>query len=133
MQLEEGVVLEIVAEGKRARVRVGRHEECTGCGACGAAHHAVADVRSNSFCLKPGMRVCFALSDHSVVLGAFIVFIVPLALAALGGFACWLAVPSDFAAVCGAVCGALFGILLVRLFDRRVQEQQPYVVEIIRN
>ena len=35
--------------------------------------------------------------------------------------------------VCGAVCGALFGILLVRLFDRRVQEQQPYVVEIIRN
>ena len=36
MQLEEGVVLEIVAEGKRARVRVGRHEECTGCGACAA-------------------------------------------------------------------------------------------------
>ena len=133
MQLEEGVVLEIVAEGKRARVRVGRHEECTGCGACGAAHHAVADVRSNSFCLKPGMRVRFALPDYSVVLGAFIVFIVPLALAAVGGFACGLVLDSDLAAVGGAISGALLGMLLVRLFDRRMQERQPYVAEIIRD
>lgn len=132
MQLEEGVVAE-AAEGNCVRVRVGRHEECTGCGACGAARHAVVLVRGNGFCLKPGMRVRFALPDHSVVLGAFIVFIVPLVLAALGGFACGIAADNDLAAVCGAVCGALLGMLLIRCFDRRVQKRQPYVVEIIRD
>lgn len=130
MQLEEGVVIEAVIADS-VRIRVGRHEECSGCGACGAVRQAVVVAQDGGYSLQPGMRVRFAMPEHSVVLGAFVVFMLPLVLAAVGGLLGWLALWSDVAVVCGAVVGALLGMMLVRLFDRRAQRRQPYVVEIL--
>lgn len=81
MNKEEGVIIE--TDGKIAKVRVGRHENCTACGACASAKNVVIEAR-NEVGAKIGERVKFIAPKENIILGAFMVFVFPLVFAGFG-------------------------------------------------
>ncbi len=142
MKQEEGVVLE-VSDGL-ARVRVGRHSDCISCGACAGAQNIVVDA-VNRLGAEPGQRVRFELQEEQVLTGAFVVFILPLLAAGIGGLAGW-----QFGIMQGmdtlnlesltnpAIGGALLFFLLslfgVKLYDRKAgrnRQKKPVIIEIL--
>lgn len=78
---ELGTVIE--TEGETAQVKVGKHAECSACGACASAKNAVVTV-SNKIGAKIGDRVKFETPDENILLGAFMVFMFPLVFTAIG-------------------------------------------------
>lgn len=145
MEEQEGTVVEV--KNGWAVVRVGRHEECTGCGACGAARQQMVEAR-DELGTHPGTRVRFRMPRHSVALGAFVVFALPLLLAGLGGVLGFMlsAGPEAFfagaaaqemalgekaATIGGAIVGTLVGLRGIKWFDRKVAGRQPYLTAII--
>lgn len=131
---EEGFVV-AVADGV-ATVRVGRHAECSSCGACGAARQAVVEA-CDDIGAKAGDHVRFTVPEHSVVLGSLIVFAVPVALALVLGVCGALVEGGGTVAngtlggLVGAAVGLAIGGGIVRWFDRRAAAQQPRIVEIL--
>ena len=136
MKTEQGLVLEV--HGDIARIRVGRHNDCSACGACASAQNMVLEAL-NPLQAKPGQRVRFEMKEANVLQGAFMVFVMPLLCAALGGLFGWQAGmtwqwDATKAAVFGAVVFFLFSLLGVKLFDRSVAKKQslkPVIVEIL--
>ncbi len=143
MKQEEGFVLEL--RGDLAHIRVGRHEECVSCGACGGAQQVTIDA-VNGLGAQPGQRVRFELRETNVLAGAFMVFILPLLAAGLGGLLGWQAGLSygleglgqeNFRnpAVLGAVIFFLLSLFAVKLYDRRAgrnRQLKPVIVEILK-
>ena len=136
MKQEQGLVVD-VREGI-AQVKVGRHEECTGCGACPSSQHVMVDA-VNPLGAKPGQRVRFEMQEEHVLLGAFVVFIMPLIAAGVGGFLGWqIGMAQGMEETQSIVTGALFlfliSLLAVKLFDRRAARNQnlkPVIIEIL--
>jgi sigma-E factor negative regulatory protein RseC len=133
---EQGVVIEV--EGDMVKIQVGRHSDCTNCGACPASQHIIIDA-VNKPGAKKGQRVAFEVRETSVLKGAFMVFVLPLLAAALGAFLGWQAGGAwgydlTYAAVIGAVLVFVLSLGGVKLFDRSVagdQSMKPVVVEIL--
>ncbi len=142
MKQEEGVVLEV--NDGLARIRVGRHSDCISCGACAGAQNVVLEA-VNRLGAEPGQRVRFELQEEQVLTGAFVVFILPLLAAGIGGLAGW-----QFGIIQGMdtlgresltnpiIGGALLFFLLslfgVRIYDRRAgrnRQKKPVIVEIL--
>lgn len=136
MKQEQGMVMS-VADGL-AHVKVGRHEDCSGCGACASSRNVFVDA-VNRVGAQPGQRVRFAVQEEKVLLAAFMVFVLPLLAAALGAAAGWQAALSygweeDYAMGIGALVFFLLSWLLVRCYDRRVsrnQQGKPVIIEIL--
>lgn len=78
---EEGLVIEAI--GEIAKIKAGRHNECSSCGACPGDNAMVLSVR-NCAGAKPGQRVAFEVKDTNMLKSAFIVFVLPLIAIALG-------------------------------------------------
>ena len=136
MKQEQGLVMDV--EGRIARVKVGRHEECTGCGACPSSRHVTVDA-VNDLGAKPGQRVRFEMREEQVLLGAFVVFLLPLLSAGLGALFGWqmslaLGMEETVGTVAGAAVFFLMSLLGVKLFDRRAaknQQMKPVIIEIL--
>ncbi len=136
MKQEQGIVVEV--KGDIAHVKVGRHEECTGCGACPSSRHVMVDA-VNGLGAKPGQRVRFEMREEHVLVGAFVVFIMPLAAAGIGAAVGWQVgmlqgMEETTSMAAGAVLFFLLSLLGVKLFDRqasRNQKMKPVIVEIL--
>ncbi|SFT66958.1 positive regulator of sigma(E), RseC/MucC [Selenomonas sp. GACV-9] len=136
MKQEQGLVVEVY-DGL-AKIKVGRHAECTSCGACPSSRQVMVEA-VNSLGAQPGQRVRFALQEQDVLVGAFVVFVLPLLGAGLGAVAGWwlapsLSLPEAQGSVGGAVIALVLALAFVRSFDRRVarrQEMKPVIVEIL--
>ena len=144
MKQEEGVVLEV--NDGLARIRVGRHSDCISCGACAGAQNVVVDA-VNRLGAEPGQRVRFELQEEHVLRGAFVVFILPMLAAGIGGIIGWqlgliwhmesihhesLANP----AIGGALLFFLLSLFCVKLYDRKAgrnRQIKPVITGIIRN
>ena len=136
MKQEQGLVVEVY-DGL-AKIKVGRHAECTSCGACPSSRQVMVEA-VNKIGAHPGQRVRFVMQEQNVLVGAFVVFVLPLLAAGLGAAAGWLLAPSlSVSAAQGSAGLALVALVLalgfVRSFDRRVarrQEMKPVIVEIL--
>ncbi len=136
MKTEQGWVIE--ADGSMAKIRVGRHADCSSCGACASAQNMVIDAL-NPLAARPGQRVRFEMKETNILQGAFMVFVMPLLCAALGGFLggkagmAW-GWDTTQAAVLGAVLFFVFSLIGVKLYDKAVGKRQnlkPVIVEIL--
>ena len=136
MKQEQGIVLE--TEGSTAKVRVGRHEECGSCGACGGAKHVVVEA-ANPVDAKAGDKVRFEFREENVLTGAFVVFILPLLFGAMGAVIGHFASPfldenCSLPYVVGALIFFLIALVIVKRFDRKAAKNQalkPVSVEIL--
>ena len=136
MKQEQGIVLETI--GEMAKVRIGRHEECGSCGACAGARQVVVDT-VNPLGAEVGQRVRFEFREENVLTGAFVVFVLPLILGAVGAVIGHLVAPvleadGSLPYVLGALVFFLLALVLVRKFDRRAAKNQalkPVIVEIL--
>lgn len=136
MKQEQGLVIEV--HDGMARIKVGRHEECTGCGACPSSRHVMVEA-VNRVGAQPGQRVRFELREQHMLLGAFVVFVLPLLAAGAGAVLGWLIGPgagvgADYAAPAGAAALFVLSLPAVKYFDRRAgrnQELKPVILEIL--
>lgn len=138
MKEEEGLVIAVDEKRRTATVKIGKHDECVECGACGGSRHVVVEAL-NSLGAEAGQRVRLRSSEQNMLLGAFVTFIMPLLLAGLGGLLVSLAGGSAASGAYmpmagGALLGFLLGVVLVKRYDRHVSGQaslQPEITEIV--
>lgn len=133
---EQGIVVGV--KGNIAHVKVGRHEECTGCGACPSSQRVMVDA-VNGIGAQPGQRVRFEMREEHVLLGAFVVFLMPLIAAGIGGAIGWQlgmqrGTEEPWSAVAGALISFGLSLLGVKFFDRQASKDQnmkPVIIEIL--
>jgi positive regulator of sigma E activity len=114
-----------------------QHPACSGCGACGAGAAAPIFYRGE---LPPGLEegdLCeLAIEAPSPVLAAFVLFIMPLLLAAGGAFLGYrlllarLGLPA--APLAGAIAGLLVSIMLSAAISKAAAARSRGVVSITR-
>ena len=83
---EEGIIIEI-SKSNIAKVKVGRHNECKNCGACPGDSSVVIEAK-NLLGAKTGQRITFQMKETNMLMAAFVVYIAPLIVVALGVI-CW--------------------------------------------
>ena len=127
--MEEGIIIE--EKGEYATVKVGRHENCTACGACASARNVVIDA-SNPIGAKKGDRVRFTTKKENILTGAFMVFVFPLIFAALGAvfaFYCFDEYIAQF-----SVLFFLISLFFVKMYDTKKgkeMESKAKIIEIV--
>ncbi|MBR2215003.1 MAG: SoxR reducing system RseC family protein [Selenomonadaceae bacterium] len=137
MREEQGTV--IGTADKLAQIKVGRHSDCSGCGGCSGSRNLILEA-VNDLGAKNGDRVRFVLQEERMLLAAFVVFVLPLLLAAVGGFIGYRwsltgEVWGSEATFCGAALFFLLGLLCVKWYDRRVEKSKaakPRIVAVMR-
>ena len=138
MKIEEGTILSIEKDGM-AEVKVGRHSDCMACGACPGAQHIVVKAL-NPVGAQVGEHVRFEVREVNVVIGAFVCFIMPLIVAAIGAFAgYWYSEMNQIdyvqPAIIGGIVGFLVGAVGVKLFDRSLTNDinaKPKIIEVCK-
>jgi len=136
---EEGLVIGVNKKRRSATIKVGRHDECTECGACAGRQHLTVEA-SNKLGAKAGQRVRFQMYERQLLKGAFITFIMPLILAGIGAFLGWLAgrgteLGSYVPSVCTGAAGFMCGVVLLKRYDQKVsarEQELPVITEILR-
>ena len=136
MKTEEGTVVSILENGE-AEVKVGRHSDCIACGACPGAEHIVVKAL-NPIGAKVGQHVRFEMREINIVIGAFMCFIMPLLVCAIGAIgAHYLAVANGYdttqTSIIGGIIGFVVGVIGVKLFDRSLTNDvkaKPKITEI---
>lgn len=140
MKQEQGMVLE--TSGGMAKIRVGRHAACISCGACASSRHVMVEA-VNALGARPGQRVLFFMQEQYILTGAFIVFVLPLLAAGVGGLAGWEtalhwaaddAAMHFYGAAAGGVCFFLLSLGFVKFFDRRAarsRKAKPVITKIL--
>ena len=136
MKTAEGFVIETT--GTTAKIKVGRHNECSNCGACPGDNSAIVTV-TNDMGAVIGQHVLYEVKETNTVLAAFIVFIFPL-IGLLIGAGCgrWI---SNYISgyrtvleIVGAVVVFLITIICIKLFDRSLyksEKSRPSIVKIL--
>jgi len=134
---ETGTVVD--AGDGRARVRVTYSDACVKCGRCllqargeSTVIEAVDPVGS-----RPGDRVEIELPGRDLLRAAAVLYLVPLALAALGYLGGrWLAGGTARAAELGGLAGGVLSFVvsfgLLRRFDGRAQATGSYLPVVVR-
>lgn len=136
MKQEQGLVLAV--NNGMVKVRVGRHAKCSGCGACAGSEQIVIEAVSK-LKVKPGQRVCFTLRDESMLKSAFVVFIMPLILTAIGAGLGYLVadgagIGKNIIVVTGGVIFFLLSLGLIKFYDRKVGDNRtakPVIIKIL--
>lgn len=133
---QEGIVIEV--NGKMAKVKTSRHNDCANCGSCPGNSAAILDVR-NPLGAKVGQKVIIELQEVNMLKAAFTVYMFPLmallagALAG-GAFAAWAGTGGTLFPVVGTLA-ALFGSMwYIRRYDYSVRmddKMQPVIVDIL--
>jgi sigma-E factor negative regulatory protein RseC len=133
---EEGLVIEAI--GEIAKVKAGRHNECSSCGACPGDNAMVMNVR-NCAGAKPGQRVAFEVRETNMLKSAFIVFVLPLIAIALGTVVGgWLGQQIGLWTIVFKVLGAVIAFTIsvwyIKSFDKSVNNNvrvMPTITRII--
>lgn len=133
--VETGVVV-LVLEGGLVRVEVQRTEACARCGICRVAEdgRTMTVLARNDAGAREGDRVELAIPSGVFLPAAAMVFLMPLALAALLAGAFWRLgrffgeAAATASAVVGGVGGLALAGCLLRWYDRRSGERLVPVV-----
>ncbi len=80
-RLQDGIV--VAVEGKMARVKTSRHNDCENCGAC-PGNSAIVIEADNSIGAKQGQFVEMEIQERGLLKAIFVVFLIPLIFAVLG-------------------------------------------------
>lgn len=134
MKIEEGTVVGLNKDGL-VDVKVGRHSDCIACGACDGAQEIVIQAL-NPVGANVGQHVKFETREINVVIGAFVCFIMPLLVAALGVFlGRWVALSQSMDVmnfqIGGGVLFFLLGCVGVKLFDKAITDDANAKAKII--
>ncbi len=133
---QEGVVLEV--NGRRAKVKTSRHNDCESCGACPGNSAIVLDAY-NPLGAKPGQRVQVEIQEVNMLKAAFIVYLLPL-LAIFAGVVAGGAVAGYFGIgvmiprVVGGLAAFMLSIWYIKYFDysaRTDEKMQPIITSIL--
>lgn len=138
MKEEEGLVIKANPAAGTVTIRVGKHDECSACGACAGSRQLTVEA-VNGMGAVLGQRVKFRMQEQHMLKGAFIVFILPLLLAGVGAYLGWSlfgddGLGSNMYASCTGIIGFVLGAAFVKWYDRRAsarQKEQPVITEIL--
>jgi len=136
MKTEQGLVIEVV--DKTARIQVGRHSDCTSCGACPSSQHIII-MANNDLGAAVGQRVTFEQKEVNILQGAFMVFAMPIIAAFIGAVLGRFIGESygydlTYATIIGGSVLFLISLAGVKIFDRAVAKDQstkPVIVSIL--
>lgn len=137
MKQEQGFVMGV--KDGIAHIKVGRHEDCTGCGGCPSSRQVMVDA-VNEIGAAPGQHVRFEMREEHVLVGAFVVFLMPLIAAGLGAWIGWQAGmmqgwEETRSIAAGSVAFFLLSLVGVKLFDKKVardRQMKPVIVDILQ-
>ncbi|MGE1062705.1 SoxR reducing system RseC family protein [Megasphaera paucivorans] len=137
MKTEEGTITSIDESGI-AEVKVGRHSDCIACGACPGAENIIVKA-TNPIHAKVGDRVTFEVREANIVIGAFVCFIMPLVVAAIGVFiGRWVSIPLGYDIVQSEIIGGIVAFLIalvgVKMYDRSISDKEsskPKIISIL--
>ena len=124
--IEEGVIIGL--KGKMAEIKVGRHEDCSGCGACGSAKN-ISTVVYNEIGAKVGDRVKFSMPEENIVTGAFVVVVLPLIFAGIGAAVAFIFLEEYVPHL--AIVFFLLSLIFVKLYDKKKRHDLKYNAKII--
>jgi len=137
LKLEEfGVVVEV--NGNLAKVKAARHGDCDNCGACPGDNAIMMDVQ-NTISAKPGQRVTFVVHNTSMVIAAFVVYVLPIVTAAAGAVIGWfianaLGLPLVPFQVGGGIIGFCLALIIIKLYDKAMKKDTkslPVITKIL--
>lgn len=136
MKTEQGSVIEII--DNIAKIKVGRHSDCSNCGACSGNDSVIISV-NNKIGAKVGDKVTFEMKEVNVLKGAFIVFILPLIIAFIGVImggliGKYMAFNINVSQTIGGITAFLLSMIFVKLFDRAAtisEKSKPEIIEIL--
>jgi len=136
MKTEEGLVIE--TEGNIARIKAGRHNDCKNCGACPGDSDIIVCAKNQKGAV-PGQRVVFEVKGTNAVIGAFIVFVLPLIAVFVGIILGRLigqvvAGHSVVFEIMGGIIGLIIAIVYVKFFDHYANgsdKSQPSILQIL--
>ena len=114
MTTEEGVI--IALKDNMAEVKVGRHENCTACGACASAKN-ITVFAANDIGAAVGERVKFTVVEDNILTGAFMVFVFPLLFATIGAVLAFYLLSQYI--IEGSALFFLLSLFIVKLYDRK--------------
>lgn len=133
--LVEGIV--VATSGNMAKVKIARHSDCESCGSCAGNASLWMEVQ-NLVHAQVGQRVQIENRHPQVVRAAFIVYMLPLMLSALGAaFGLWLGQQfmlwENFL---GGTFGCVFFLFSIRIIRKQdsLQEknqEKPVIVKIV--
>jgi len=136
MKTEQGLVLEVIKDV--AKIKVGRHNDCKNCGACPGEDSVIISA-NNKVGAKAGQRVVFEVKEENVLMGAFVVFVLPLIAvfigALLGNFVGkYIQANIYVSQITGGIIAFVLAIIFVKLFDRatsKSNKSNPEVISIL--
>ena len=136
MKIEEGIIIEV--GDNIAKVKVGRHSDCSNCGACPGSNSVIIDA-NNKIGAKIGQRVAFEVKETNVLGGAFIVFVMPLIVAFIGAIcgrfiANYIGANINVFQIAGGVIAFLLSLIFIKLFDKAAtlsEETKPVITRIL--
>ena len=136
MKTEQGIVIEVIND--MAKIKVGRHNDCSNCGACPGSDSVIISA-INKVGAKPGQRVAFQMKEVNVLRAAFVVFILPLVAifigVLLGGFiGGYIGDKTYTFQIVGGIITFLLSLIFIKLFDKATtvnQKTQPVIISIL--
>lgn len=136
MKIEEGIIIEVV--DNIAKVKVGRHSDCSNCGACPGSNSVIIDA-NNKIGAKLGQRVEFEVKETNVLSGAFIVFVMPIIVAFIGVLcgrflATYIGANINAFQIAGGIIAFLLSLIFIKLFDKAAtlsEESKPVIIRIL--
>ncbi|OOM82240.1 SoxR reducing system protein RseC [Clostridium puniceum] len=134
MKTEQGIVIE--ASDNVAKIKVGRHNDCSNCGAC-PGNDSVIISANNKIGAIVGQRVVFDVKEVNVLRGAFVVFILPLIAIFVGvlvggEIGRYIGADTHIFQIAGGIITFLLSIIFVKLFDKAATASEKSKPEIIR-
>jgi len=136
MKTEQGLVIEVIDDV--AKIRVGRHSDCTNCGACPGSDIVIISA-NNKLGAKVGQRVDFEVKEVNVLIGAFTVFVLPLITAFVGVLlgrliGKYIGSNINVFQIAGGIIAFLLSMIVVKLFDKSAtgsEKSQPTIISIL--
>lgn len=134
MKTEQGIVIEV--NSNEAQIKVGRHSDCSSCGACAGSDSIIISA-NNKIEAKVGERVEFEVKEVNVLRGAFVVFVLPLIAAFIGallggGIGSYIGGNIHTFQIAGGIITFLLSMVLVKLFDKAATTSEKSKPKIIR-
>lgn len=132
MRFGEGFVEEIKDNGL-AKVRVSRDSLYVACSVCAAADH-VKLMAYNSIGAAEGDHVRYEVDDSHLISGAFVCFILPVAMLLITALLGYLIIGHTAGAVVVGIAGFIVSALAVRKYDRslsRIIDTKANILSVI--
>lgn len=136
MQQQEGIVIEV--EGRNAKVKTSRHNDCENCGAC-PGNSAIVVSAYSPIQVRPGQRVIVEVQEINMLKAAFVVYVMPLLAIILGalagyGIADYLTIEGLSFPIAGAMLSLLISIWYIKYYDyssRTNEKMRPVITRIL--